>query len=397
MVLQTTKFRQLLSDQSLDAALVSSIPNIIYLTGFAGFSPIEREAYLLITKQQTYLFSDGRYTTAVKEIPGITVVEILSEKPFTSLLLEIAVKHKLSRIGFEANDLTVSEYVQMKKAIKHRRLVPAKNIHLIRMKKSADEITKIQKACLLADTALKALVPVIKLGITEKQLAWELEKRIKKHGAELSFPSIVAFGKNSAVPHHHTSGQRLMTNDIVLIDFGVRYENYCSDMTRTFFIGRSNAEQKKMYQTVLTAQQKAVELINNSLKQYSSSEAQAKSRSKFSINQRSLRGSNNKTVKLSAVDSVARKYIISKGYPSIPYSLGHGIGIEVHEAPRLSPKSDDILEEGMVFSIEPGTYLPAGRQGIPPCGVRIEDLFAIKNGKLVQLTMSPKQFFKANI
>lgn len=152
-----------------------------------------------------------------------------------------------------------------------------------------------------------------------------------------------------------------------MFDFGVKYNNYCSDMTRTIFFGKATAEQKKMYEIVLKAQQSAIQQYNN----------EAMKQSKF--------------VYAKNLDNTARSYIIEHGYPSIPHGLGHGIGLELHEAPRLSPTSQEILFEGMVFSIEPGIYLP------DRFGIRIEDLFAIENGKLIQLTKSSQKLIEVEI
>ena len=188
-----------------------------------------------------------------------------------------------------------------------------------------------------------------------------MEYFIKKHGAELSFPSIVAFGKNSSVPHHQTGNTKLTERiKLILLDFGVKYENYCSDMTRTIFFGKPSEKQKKIFEVVLEAQQKAANFLGSAIK--------------FG-----------KKVSASEVDKAARDYIISKGYLTIPHSLGHGIGLEVHEHPSLSPRSKDTLKEGMVFSIEPGIYLPNFG------GVRVEDLFVIQKNTLNQLTLSSKK------
>jgi len=185
-------------------------------------------------------------------------------------------------------------------------------------------------------------------------------------GAVVSFPPIVAFGKNSSIPHHQTGDSILgpesssgREGQIILLDFGVKYDDYCSDMTRTVFFGKPSKEQQKIYETVLSAQQKAVDYINKTLK-------------------------SGKKIWASKVDIAARDYIISKGFPTIPHSLGHGIGLEVHEHPSLSPKSKEDLKSGMVFSIEPGIYIP--NLG----GVRIEDLFVLENQQLRALTGSSK-------
>ena len=345
--------------EKLDGVLISSVSNISYLSGFSNFSKDEREAYLFIGQDFEYIITDGRYSEAVKkQVTHLTLFERGGEKSTEDLLK----KHKkeIKTLGIEEDNLTVSEHKLIKKHFKNLKHFP-----ISRSIKTNDEIEKIERACKLGDEAFKYGLAQIKSGITEKELAFEIENFVKKNGVELSFPTIVAFGANSSVPHHQTGNTVLENNQIVLIDMGVKLDNYCSDMTRTVFFGKPTEKQRHIYETALEAQQKAVEFLEKSMKS-------GKQVNKFAAN----------AVKASEVDGVARKHIITKGFPSIPHSLGHGIGLEVHESPHLSPKSKDILKEGMVFSIEPGIYL----EGFG--GVRIEDLFVLENGKLRCLTHS---------
>lgn len=344
--------KQLLSEHNLDALLISSPKNITYLTKYSGFSIIEREAYLLITKNKQYLLTDGRYTNAVKDIFGFTLIEISATNSLTDALMKLAKEHAIKKISIEENNLTVLEYKKMKKCFKTLTSISLASFRTI---KTDNEIKNIEKACKLGDETFNHILKKIKEGVTEKEFAFEIEFFIKKAGADISFNPIVAFGKNSAIPHHQSSDQRLKTNDIVLLDFGAKVNNYCSDMTRTVFFGNPSDQQKHMHQTVLEAQEKAISNLIS-------------------------------TVKTSDIDKAAREYIISKGYPTIPHSLGHGIGLEVHESPSLSPNSKDILKPGMVFSIEPGIYLP----GIG--GVRIEDLVVLEPSGPHLLTKSNKTF-----
>lgn len=346
-----------LLQKHLDAIIVSSTPNITYLTGgYSGFSIIEREAYLLVTKNQQYLLTDGRYTEAVRNIPHFTLMEVSPTKPLKNILLTLAKKHKIKRLGIEENNLTVSEYKMLQKHI--RGLKHCDELATLRIEKDKNETAAIEKACQLGDKTFDYVLKKIKKGVSEKELAFEIEFFIKKAGFNISFKPIVAFGKNSAIPHHQTSNQRLASSgQFVLLDFGVKVDNYCSDMTRTVFFGKATSEQKNIYGTVLEAQEKAISYLAS-------------------------------TVKASDVDKVARSHIISKGYPTIPHSLGHGIGLEVHESPTLSPKSKDILKEGMVFSVEPGIYLPGFG------GVRIEDLVLLETSGPRLLTKSPREFIQ---
>ncbi len=358
------KFRQKLLAEKLDAALISDVASIIYLTGFTNFSKDEREAYLFIGKSFGYIITDGRYTEAVKkQVPHLTLFERGHEKSTEDLFK----KHQkeINQLGIEEDNLTVAEFKVIKKHFKKIKHFDVKHLRSIKFK---EEIRKIEKACQIGDLAFKFILKKIKVGVSEKEIAGKLEVFIKNQGAEISFPAIVAFGKNSSVPHHQTGEAKLESKkgQFVLLDFGARFENYCSDMTRTIFFGKPSDRQKKMYQTVLEAQQKAIDFINSTLK-------------------------SGKEVKASQPDKAARDYIISKGYPTIPHSLGHGIGLEVHEHPSISPKSRETLKEGMVFSIEPGIYLEDFG------GVRIEDLFVLENKNLKQITHSPKKMISVKI
>ncbi len=379
MIISLAKVREELVKNKLDAALISSTSNITYLTGYSGFSKDEREAYIFIIAQPQgltpktpgvlgYILTDGRYTQAVKTlISNFKLIEISSKLSAEEAIKQLAKKHNIKRLGFEGHDISFLEHKKIKKYFNNIYHLSISNLRSV---KTPEEISKIEKACKLGDKTFDYILKKIRLGISEKELAFEIEFFIKKQGGELSFPTIVAFGKNSAIPHHQTSDKPLTISDkFVLLDFGVRLNNYCSDMTRTIFFGRPTTEQKKMYETVFEAQSLAIQQFNNLTM--------------------------DKGIKASEIDKISRDYIISKGYKTIPHSVGHGIGIDVHEAPHLSPKSKDVLKEGMVFSIEPGIYLPveaSAKAGIPDFGgVRIEDLAVLEKSGPRLLTHSPKQ------
>lgn len=349
--------KQKLTKEKLDGVLISSVSNISYLTGYTNFSEREREAYLIVGRQFKYIITDGRYSESVrKQVTHFQLFERGHKTPIEKLFKNL--KKNIKRLGIEEDNLTVSEHKLIKKHFKKTKHFELSKVRSI---KSNEEIKKIATACKLGDLAFDFILKQIKVGVTEKQIALELEDFIRQKGAQFSFPAIVAFGKNSSIPHHQIGGDILKKKEgqFILLDFGVKVDDYCSDMTRTIFFGEPSNEQKDTYETVLKAQQKAVDFINSSIQSH-------------------------KPIKAFQVDKVARDYILSKGFPTIPYSLGHGIGLEVHENPYLSPKSKEVLKEGMVFSIEPGIYLPNFG------GVRIEDLFVYENGKLRQLTTSPK-------
>jgi Xaa-Pro aminopeptidase len=367
MTSRLTKLKLLLSEKNVDASLISSVPSIIYLTDFTHFSTHEREAFLLITQNNNYIITDARYSHAVRnQIKNFTLLEIGHGKSLDMFLKEIVKKENIKTLGIETTDLTVHEFEKIKpyiKETKHFSLSP------LRILKEKEEIEKIKKACEFGVQTFSNVLKNIKENMSEKELAFILESFIRQQGSEPSFSTIVAFEENAAIPHHKTGDRRLKTGDLVLLDFGVNYENYCSDMTRTVCFGKATDEKKKIHQTVLEAQEKAASFLNSQLSSIVSGA---------------------KAIHASELDEVARKHITDKGYPTIPHSLGHGIGLEVHEAPSLSPRSKDELKNGMVFSIEPGIYLN------DKMGIRIEDLFAIEDRRLIQLTRSSPLLIEIN-
>lgn len=349
----------LLGKKKLDALLISSVANITYLTNYDGFSYFEREAFLLITPKENFLITDGRYSEAVTKIPGFKLLEISNQNLLDDILKSLS--KKIKKLGVEESNISLSEGKKLKKYFK---LIPLKDLENLRIIKNENEILKIQKACQIGDETFNFILKKMRIGITEKEIAFEIEMFIKKSGADISFPPIVAFGKNSSIPHHKTGNSKLSKNQIVLLDFGVKLNNYCSDMTRTVFFGKADDKFKKIYNTVLKAQKSSIDIL------YHISIYDAESS------------------KASDIDNAARTHIIKSGFDSIPHSLGHGIGIDVHEAPRLSPKSKEILKPGMVFSIEPGIYIPGYG------GVRIEDIVVLKKSGPRLLTHSQKNLIE---
>lgn len=350
--------RKLLIDQNIDGVIVSSVSNIVYFTGYSNFSKEEREAYLIIGKDFQYIVTDGRYSEAIdKSVPHFTLFERGYKNSLDTLYKKLKVKIKT--LGVEEDNLTVSEYKFIKKYFKKIKNCSTNNLRSLKTKV---EVDKIKKACAIGDLAFKNIIKKIKVGVSEKEIAYDMEKFIKQKGAEQSFPAIVAFSKNSSIPHHHTGEDILKDKkgQFVLLDFGVKYEGYCSDMTRTIFFGKPSKKQEEIYAAVLNAQEQSIKLLTEKIKKQ-------------------------KSILSSEVDEAARIHIQSKGFDSIPHSVGHGIGLEVHEYPYISPRNSEILKEGMVFSIEPGIYLKDFG------GVRIEDLFVYENDGLRQITNASKK------
>ncbi len=328
-----------------DGVLISNPVNITYLLGFdLGFSLSERECLLLIIKKKKLIITDKRYSESVKKLlKDYEIIEFGVNYFLKKSAPEILKKTGVKKIGFEGNNLTFLEY----RALKKFAAVSPITLSDLRLIKSTEEINCIKKSCRVGDKAFEYIIKEFKIDISEKEIAEKIVSFIKSQGDDISFYPIVAFGKHSSVPHHQAGKTKLKKDQIILLDFGVKFNNYCSDMTRTVFFGSATTEFKRIHKTVLTAQQKAFQYINSQLSM---------------VNGKLL---------AKDIDKIARKYILEQGFPNIIHSVGHGIGIGVHESPHLSPDSKDIIKTGMVFSVEPGIYI----EGYG--GVRIEDLVLV--------------------
>ena len=359
----------------------------------------ERESYVLLTKDTVYLFTNGLYKEVALKLSNptnkpiklpINFVEISREKPIGKELARLTRTVLVKKLGFEENDLTVAEYNKLKQQLKGITLVPTTNrIEELRMIKREDEIENIRAAAKLTDQCftfiLSKLTPTSakasagKAGVTESEIAWEIEAFFHKRGATLAFSPIVAFGKNSSQPHYIApkgGSTPARSNDIVLLDFGARVNGYCSDMTRVVFIGKPKDEWKRAYETVLAAQQAVLEYLTGS-----------RPVNKYRAQGRAL----SSQLSGSSADRIAREVIRKAGFPPYPHSLGHAVGLDVHEAPRLKawkdrilPKwKDAILLPGMVVTVEPGVYIEE------QYGIRIEDLILLKQDNIEVLSKSP--------
>lgn len=338
-----------------DATLISSVPNIIYLTKYSGFSETEREAFILLIGSKKYLISDSRYSEALEK--QTVDFEIINSGAinFISNAKNFFKENKIKTLSVEENNLTLAEYKLLKKIAK---IIPS-DFSKKRIIKTGQEIENIKRACKIGDLAFVHILTRLKIGITEQQVSDELITYFKSKQADLSFKPIVAFGAHSSVPHHESSNTKLGNDQIVLLDFGVKVNNYCSDISRTVFFGAANEEFKRMHKTVLEAQQNAIK--------------------KIKLN-----------TKLSEIDKAAREYILDQKFPNIIHAVGHGIGIEVHEPPTVSPNSKDLVKDGMVFSVEPGIYIPGFG------GVRIEDLVLVRNGKAQLISRAEREIIEVH-
>ncbi|MCX6794238.1 MAG: Xaa-Pro peptidase family protein [Candidatus Gottesmanbacteria bacterium] len=332
--------------------LVTNPANIRYLTGFAGVE--NRDAYVLLTKNKTYFFTNSLYLEQAKALAPILISE---EQPISLALKDLCEKLKIKKLGFEEKNLTVAELEKLKNVLDGVTLVPTRDrIEKLRQIKRPDEITNIKKACAITDSCFNFIIKKLKIGVTENIVAWEIETFFRKNNATSAFSPIVAFGKNTSMPHHQSGtrpGLELEGPALILLDFGAKINGYCADMTRVVFIGKPKDEWLRAYDTVMEAQKRALDLLT----------AGERSGAKL--------------------DEAARGVITKANLPPYPHSLGHTIGLEVHDGLRLTIKKDETLLPGMVFSIEPGVYL-AGRYGI-----RIEDLVRLTDTGIEVLTRSP--------
>ena len=332
----------------LEAVVVLSDFNRRYLSGFTGTS-----GALIITKDNNLLLTDFRYIEqAIAQAPEFKII-----KQEGSLIDEVKKqleKLDVQNVGFEGNLVSYDTYLQLSKS--YISLISISGmIEKIREVKDESEIELIQKAADIVDEAYEYILTVAKAGMTEQQLKAKLESKMLVLGAEgTSFETIVASGERGALPHGVASDKVINSGELITLDFGAYYKGYSSDITRTFAIGEPDPKLKEIYNIVLEANQKGIDAAK-------------------------------KGITGKALDAIARDYITEKGYgEAFGHSLGHGIGLDVHEGPNLSRKSDTLLDINNCVTIEPGIYL----DGLG--GVRIEDDILIKENGCERFTKSPK-------
>ena len=345
------KLREAMGKKKLDSVLLMGDPNRNYLSGFTG-----NESFSLITQEEAFFITDSRFTEqASEQVKDYKILEYSKGMSFVDFLSDLIDKNNIKRLGFEENIVSYSQYVVFNSKL-NCQLVPMEGIvEEIRIVKDDDEIKLMEGAAAIADKAFAHMVNFIKSGMTEREIGLELEFHMKKLGASaLSFPSIVASGVRSSLPHGEATEKVIKRGEFLTLDFGCIYKEYCSDMTRTVVIGEPSREMLKIYNIVLEAEQLA-------LKEYKPG------------------------IPAVEVDAVASNYISGKGYgKNFGHSLGHGVGREIHEAPIIGYKNNRKLESGMVVSDEPGIYIPGFG------GVRIEDLLVVTEDGGRVLSKSPK-------
>jgi len=350
--MRLTKLRKALKENQLDAILITRPENQRYLSGFTG-----GEGVLLITQEDALLLTDFRYYEQVaEEAPGFQLVKVEAKMP--QVLRPLLRERDVGALGFEATHLPFAQYREWKKAPRGTKWLPADEIvDKLRMIKDEGELDKIRKAIAISDMACEHIRKFMKVGMTEKEVAWELEIYMRTHGAEgLAFPTIVGSGPNGAKPHAVLQDRPIQKGEAVVLDLGAQVEGYNSDITRTICLGKPDKELCEIYDIVLRAQLAA--------------EAAAKP---GMIGQE--------------IDAIARSIISEAGHAEhFGHGLGHGVGLAVHEGPRAGPNASMTMEAGMLCTIEPGIYVP----GLG--GVRIEDIVLFTAGGVEVLTQARKEF-----
>ncbi|MFH1560671.1 MAG: aminopeptidase P family protein [Chloroflexota bacterium] len=349
------KIRARLEQSGVDALIVSSEENRRYLSGFTGTA-----GSLIITPKEAVLATDFRYVEqAGQQAPGF---KVLRTKSGLDWLVELLQELSVQRLGFEGHHMTVATHETIRKALEESKgdselslISTAGLVEDLRSVKDAQELAIITRAIEIADQAFQDVSQTIQEGQTEKEVAWRIEKAVRELGAEaVSFDTIVAAGPNAALPHHRPSDQPIREGQPLVIDMGARYQGYCSDLTRTLCLGQPDDTFRKVYDTVLGAQLTAIATVGQGM-----SAADA--------------------------DGLARTVIEEAGYgENFGHGLGHGVGLAIHEQPGVGPNSPTVLEDGMVFTVEPGVYISGWG------GVRIEDVVVLEEGKARVISKAPK-------
>ncbi|WP_245590537.1 M24 family metallopeptidase [Aneurinibacillus terranovensis] len=345
------RIRQQLAERELDGLLITDPFNRRYISGFTGSS-----GYCLVTVNGAELITDFRYVEqASKQAAEFEIIRHPAD--IMATVVERVRHHGVKKLGFEKNDLTYTLFEGLEKLAQGVKLVPTSGIvEKLRLIKTPEEIAIIKEAALIADQTFMHILTFIQPGMTELQVANEMEFYMRSHGAvSSSFDTIVASGPRSALPHGVASDKVIGKGDMITLDFGAYYKGYCSDITRTIAVGEPDEKLKEIYSIVLKAQLHGVNHIKPGM---SGIEA----------------------------DALTRDMIKEAGYGEyFGHSTGHGIGLEIHEGPALSVKGENILHPGMVVTCEPGIYLP----GVG--GVRIEDDIVITETGCEIITKSPKE------
>lgn len=323
------KVRSKLAKAKIDCLIVTNCSNVSYLSGFMG-----DDSWLIVTPKSNTLITDSRYTLQAKQQCSFCMIYERKGK-MTDSLGDIFKKLHVKTAAVE-DTISLSTYKVLKKKLQLKLCDTANLVESVRQIKDPSEILKIKKAGQIAEDALAKVLKKIKIGMTEKQVASMIDFEMKQVGAEPSFETNVSFGPNSAMAHHRPGIQKLKKVDTILIDWGSKFDGYCSDLTRCFAVGKVNKFYAKVYKAVLDAQTAAINMLKEG-------------------------------IKVKDADETAKQIIKSQNLPPYGHGLGHGLGFDIHEQPAVSIHSQAILQTGNVITIEPGVYLDN------KFGIRIED------------------------
>ena len=346
----------ILQSDKIGAVLITDPYHLRFLSGFRG-----GEGMLYISENRQVLITDSRYTEAAGKESDFTVIEESAAHKRTAIVQECLEKDQVTAVGYEDEDLRCSAFSKLKEALPDvAEWKPlGLQIQAMRQIKTEEEIALLEKAEAIGDAAFSDILQILHAGMTEKQVAAELEYSMKKHGADgLSFSTIAASGLHSSMPHAIPTDKPVENGDFVTMDFGCMYEGYCSDMTRTVVVGKANDRQKEIYGIVQKAQQNCLDHLHAGM---SGQEA----------------------------DGYAREVIAEAGYGEyFGHGTGHSVGLYIHEEPRISPMDRTILRPNMIETVEPGIYIPGFG------GVRIEDMVVITENGCRNLAHSPKELIE---
>src|SRR5216684_3233567 len=344
-----------IAGRKLDCLLVTHPANWYYLTGFTGES-----GALVVSEGGTSLLTDGRFTVQSKEETRGVRTELQQGGLYAAVGAFLR-KKGLGRVGYDANQLTVTQWNTLRKALgsKARAVEATGLVERLRMRKDAQELAVMRKAAILAGEVLEGVLKLVKPGVRESELGAEIEYQMKERGASgASFETIVASGPRGALPHARPTAKRLRKNELVVLDLGAILGHYCSDITRTVFVGRAPARVRRWYRAVQDAQSAAIAAVKAD-------------------------------VRCGDVDAAARQILAGHGLDRyFIHSTGHGLGLEVHEDPRVARGQKQILVPGNVITIEPGVYIP----GVG--GIRIEDDVAVRADRTEVLTRVPRDLIE---
>ena len=351
--LRINNLRKSLSETDVDTIFISNKDNIRYYSGFTGTF-----AFLLISENKSIIITDSRYTVrAQEECPDYEIYQLKSGDNWLKNSTE---KIGTNIIGFEGNHMSVNMLDQLKQRSGNKLNWKdfSNEITNERVTKSEHEINIIEETISISDNAFNSVSKKISEGMTEKEIAWEIEKEIRNLGAEsISFDTIVASGLNGSKPHHSPTDKKIKENEAITIDMGAKYKGYCSDLTRTIFIGTPNDKFKEIYNIVLRSQLIAIETAREEMTG-------------------------------EEIDKISRDIISKENYgENFGHSLGHGVGLEVHENPGVGPNSKNKIMSGMIYTVEPGIYIEGWG------GIRIEDMVLMTDNGNKLLSHAEKESY----